>query len=289
MLTSAIALGLGVLSVFATGSATLAADTKHNWMREYVQLREQALLARLIGAERAAKIGQRIVGGKPAKPNSNPFQVALLNKSISNNFDAQFCGGSLVKRNLVVTAAHCSDTVTADQVQVLTGTQDLDGTGTRRDVTSITIHPNWDPNTNDYDVAVWELSSNANGIPLATIPNSDPPVGTKLLATGWGNTQSSPPFPVELHEVKVPTVSRADCNDADSYDGDITQRMICAGLEAGGKDTCQGDSGGPLAQGSSLIGITSFGTGCALPEFFGVYTRVSNKSIRNFINDLVNP
>ena len=71
---------------------------------------------------------------------------------------AQFCGGTLVKSNFVVTAAHCSDFFTADQVQVLTGTRRLDGTGERRDVVRIAVHPEWNSTTLDNDVAVWELS-----------------------------------------------------------------------------------------------------------------------------------
>ena len=71
----------------------------------------------------------RIVGGTVAGAGDNPFQVALLRASQPNNAAAQFCGGTLVRPNMVVTAAHCSDFVTAPQVQVLTGTQLLDGTG----------------------------------------------------------------------------------------------------------------------------------------------------------------
>ena len=291
-LMSAVALSVGAASVLGGVSSTPAVAAQYNWMSEFVQLRLQALVARTIGSQAATRLGSRIVGGTTAKPSSNPFHVGLLNKSISNNRDAEYCGGSLVKKNFVVTAAHCSDFVTAGQVQVLTGTQDLDGSGVRRNVTSITIHPNWDPRTNDFDVAVWQLSTNATGIPVALIASSDPSVGTKLLATGWGDTKSSPQFPIALQQVKVPLVSTADCNDADSYKGAITNRMICAGLAAGGKDTCQGDSGGPLTSGSNfgvLTGITSFGKGCALPEKFGVYTHVSNNSIRTFIKGIIGP
>jgi secreted trypsin-like serine protease len=80
--------------------------------------------------------------------------------------------------------------------------------------------------------------------------------------------------------VRLPLVSTTNCNDRDSYDGAITGNMLCAGFDSGGKDTCQGDSGGPLTlklngRFQVLMGITSFGIGCAHPDFFGVYTRVS--------------
>jgi secreted trypsin-like serine protease len=290
-------LGVIVIALGLSGGTAFAAD---NWMGEYVQLRKQAMLERAIGIERAAELRARmlaqpkIVGGTKAGPNANPFQVGLLRKSQPDDFLAQFCGGTLVRPNVVVTAAHCSDMVTRTEVQVLTGTRSLDGSGTRRDVQRIIIHPNWDPNTFDSDVAVWILKSSAAGIEKAKLVQlaKEPKTG-KTLVTGWGNTSGSGnSFPVDLRQVIVPLQSRADCNDADSYNGAITNNMICAGLDAGGKDSCQGDSGGPLTTrplGTTggvgtydiLTGIVSWGDGCADPELFGVYTRVSR--FRNWI------
>lgn len=263
--------------------------TRGNWMREYVQLRvaEQNLRAtegQKVSLEELDAIMQpRIVGGSVAGASDNPFQVALLTKNVANNYNAQFCGGTLVKANVVVTAAHCSDFVTAGQVQVLTGTRNLDGTGTRRNVTRIAIHPNWNPNNYDYDVAVWVLSSSASGIPLASLASSDPATGTGLLVTGWGALSEGGSFPTSLRKATVPLVSATNCNDSNSYGGQITSRMICAGFDAGGVDSCQGDSGGPLARSGVLTGIVSWGDGCARRNKHGVYTRVSNTSVRNFI------
>jgi trypsin len=272
----------------ARGEARLPVDARGNWMREYVQLRVAQQNLRfadepLTEAELKSLFTQKIVGGTVAGATDNPFQVALLTKSIANNANAQFCGGTLVKANVIVTAAHCSDFVTASQVQVLTGTRNLDGTGTRRNVSKIAIHPSWNPNTSDYDVAVWTLSTSTTGIPFATIASADPPVGTNLLVTGWGTLSEGGSSPISLRKVTVPLVSTTNCNDLNSYNGQITARMICAGFDAGGKDSCQGDSGGPLTQGSILTGIVSWGDGCARANKHGVYTHVSNSSIRSFI------
>ena len=240
-----------------------------NWMREYVQLRvaEQNLRASeaegLTQQEVDDLVSPMVVGGSVAGASDNPFQVALLTKNVSNNYNAQFCGGTLVKANVVVTAAHCSDFVTAGQVQVLTGTRNLDGTGTRRNVTRIAIHPSWNPNNYDYDVAVWVLSSSATGIPLASLASADPATGTNLLVTGWGALSEGGSFPTSLRKATVPLVSRTNCNDSNSYNGQITTRMLCAGFDGGGVDSCQGDSGGPLARSSVLTGIVSWGDGCA--------------------------
>jgi secreted trypsin-like serine protease len=256
------------------------------WVFEYVELRTYAMTLRSVGDPLNIPISGRIVGGVVAGAADNPFQVGLMDKADPNNFNAQYCGGTLIQPNVVVTAAHCSDFVRAGQVQVLTGTRKLDGSGSRRDVSQIVVHPKWNPDTFDYDVAVWKLSSSASNITLATLATSDGSVGADLLATGWGALKEGGNFPVDLRKVSVPLVAGSNCNDGNSYNGAITERMICAGLDAGGRDTCQGDSGGPITRGSGntvLTGITSWGRGCARKDLFGVYTRISNSEVRSFI------
>jgi Trypsin len=290
---ASIVLAVAVFLGFWGASPSSAQQADRNWMREYVQLRVLARNLRTVGTGAGRTSGPdlrvlaapRIVGGTEAVDTDNPFQIALLLRSTADNRSAQFCGGTLVRQNLVVTAAHCSDFVAANQVQVLTGARRLDGTGDRRDVSRIAIHPSWNANTFDNDVAVWELATNVTGVPLATLATDDGAMGANLLATGWGQTEAGPP-PIALRRVAVPLVTQANCNDANSYNGAITDRMLCAGLDTGGQDTCQGDSGGPLTRGTSnsvLTGITSWGNGCADPNLFGVYTRVSNPTIKSFI------
>jgi secreted trypsin-like serine protease len=143
-------------------------------------------------------------------------------------------------------------------------------------------------------VAIWTLASNVTGVANPVlVGTSDPSTGTKLVVTGWGDTKPNDPnpgccFPIALRKVTVPLASRSNCNDGNSYGGQITSTMFCAGLNGGGKDSCQGDSGGPIARKRSdgkrvLTGIVSWGVGCAEPNLFGVYTRISNASIKSFI------
>jgi trypsin len=242
----------------------------------------------------AAGAEARIIGGSLADPNPHKFQVGLLLKANMTGtnpiFNGQYCGGTLFKGKYVITAAHCSDFTTAADVKVFAKSTRLkSGTGVLRNVTKITIHPNWEDTTFDYDVAVWELSKPISDVPNPVLVSADPADGKSLTVTGWGNTSTTgSSFPVRLRKVKVPLTPLADCNDADSYAGGITSRMFCAGLEAGGKDSCQGDSGGPIAYKRTdgrriLTGIVSWGIGCAQPELFGVYTRIADPEIRNFI------
>jgi secreted trypsin-like serine protease len=280
------ALGIAAASLLGPASAA-PRDAAHNWIREYVELRRQARLERAVGAQATAELRgvaePKIVGGTLTPKNVHRFQVALLFKGEPNNFLAQYCGGTLIRPNVVVTAAHCSDFVGRNDVQVLTGTHSLDGTGVRRNVSRIVIHPDWDPETFDSDLAIWLLSSSARGVPVARLihPDDEPATGTSTLVTGWGDVvEGGFYYQMELRHVEVSVLSRRNCNDANSYDGDITATMFCAGTFAGGKDSCQGDSGGPLTikrdgKYTVLAGVTSWGTGCARPDLPGVYTRLT--------------
>uniref|UniRef100_A0A3B3DV15 Zgc:100868 n=1 Tax=Oryzias melastigma TaxID=30732 RepID=A0A3B3DV15_ORYME len=150
-----------------------------------------------------------------------------------------------------------------------------------RSVSQIIVHPNYNSQSQDNDVSLVKLSSSVtfndyiSPVCLAAA-GSDFPGGTTAWVTGFGTLSSGGSVSSTLQEVSVPIVSNSQCNA--SY-GSITNNMICAGLTDGGKDSCQGDSGGPLVSEQSgrwiLAGIVSFGRGCALPNFPGVYARVS--------------
>lgn len=292
----AVAIGVGLLvnlALFPDGHPALAEPASTNWARDVVRARVFARNLQAISSGKARSaapearilIEPRIVGGAVATANQNPFQVALLLANVANNRDAQFCGGSVIAPNMIATAAHCSDFVTASQVQVLPDARRLEGTGNRVGVTRITIHPSWNDQTFDNDVAVWELASSVT-TPIADLAIEDGPDGGNLLVSGWGHLTEGGSGPIDLHSVRVPLVARDNCNDSNSYNGQITANMICAGLDQGGQDSCQGDSGGPLTRGLTdtvLTGIVSWGTGCARPNLFGIYTRVSQPGILQFI------
>lgn len=73
----------------------------------------------------------------------------------------------------------------------------------------------------------------------------------------------------------VPLIKQEACAAAYENFQQLTERMLCAGIPKGGKDSCQGDSGGPLMVKNQLIGVVSWGKGCARPNYPGVYARLT--------------
>lgn len=228
-----------------------------------------------------------IVGGENAAVGELPWQVLVLPGPF-------MCGGSLITTEWVVTAAHCvvddfNNPMPPGDIQVRAGEYNRsqnDGTEQQRNVSSVIVHPNYNAATSDSDIALLRLASpvtlgpSVGVVPLVFSPANDSLVapGVSSLVSGWGATSEGGSTATILQKVRVPIVSNATCNA--SYGGGITANMLCAGFAAGGKDSCQGDSGGPLVvpegSGWRLAGVVSFGEGCARPNFYGVYTRVSS-------------
>jgi trypsin len=121
------------------------------------------------------------------------------------------------------------------------------------------------------------------GTEVQPIPmtSTEPAVGNHAVVSGWGTLTPGVQLPSQLQAVEVYIVSREECNSAYAHYDGITENMICAGVTGGGKDACQGDSGGPLVVGSQLVGIVSWGVGCALADYPGVYSNVA--TLRSFV------
>lgn len=232
-----------------------------------------------------------IIGGKPSQTNAYPWMAALEYVGSSDNYNGHFCGGALIHPRYVITAAHCIEDVEPSEIFVLLGVNNLDDPDFDAfAVVDIIIHPEWDNYYFEPDVALLVLDRPATEyqtLPIIPPDSSLDAVGAVARAIGWGATDTEvSEFPSELREVDLPILSNVQVNTATSYDGEITEQMLAAGFLSGGKDSCQGDSGGPLvvrdlAGNFILAGITSFGEGCAEPNFPGIYTRVSQ--IRNWV------
>jgi uncharacterized protein (DUF2141 family) len=226
-----------------------------------------------------------IVGGQPAPEGAYPFMAALVYASANNPYSGHFCGGSLIAPNWVLTAAHCAVITTANSLDIVLGKNRLENPVTRIRAAQIIIHPSYAAPNNDFDIALIRLSSRVNFPtvqPLLPSLGSLSNVGVKATVIGWGDQAwKARDFPIDLHEAVVPISDQAQCSTVYTESGDFTERMICAGYPQGGIDACQGDSGGPLLVSGGIpglwlqTGIVSFGNECALPNYPGVYTRVS--------------
>lgn len=235
-----------------------------------------ALAGAMPGASAAA--GQeppqtRIVGGSEADITEYPFTVYLADAQ-----GAQFCGGTLVAADKVVTAAHCVADEQPDRIEVVAGRQDTRGEdGTVVGVTRIVTHPDYVGADQGADIAVLDLAGVLAERTLPYATGSDTALyepGTSTTVLGWGATSESGSPSTTLRRAHPPLTNDADCSKANP--GYSPESMVCAGVPQGGVDSCQGDSGGPLIAGDKLIGIVSWGNGCARPESPGVYTRVAS-------------
>jgi trypsin len=232
--------------------------------------------------------GKRIVGGEPTTIDKHPWQVAL---AIKRGGGTLLCGGSIIAKKWVLSAAHCflpSDP--PGLLRVKAGATNINQ-GLWSQIERVVIHEKYDSTTHENDLALVKLKTPPGAgrvIPLveasATIPTSEP-----LEVTGWGATAEGAHGSRGLLRATVPYVDNATCNEPASYDAKILPGMMCAGRREGGVDSCQGDSGGPLvwktSAGPVLVGVVSFGEGCARNLKYGIYTRVS--AYRDWINGVV--
>lgn len=238
-------------------------------------------------------VESRIVGGTVATRHQFPWQVYLIIKS------AWTCGASVIKQQYILTAAHCvtndnGTRVAASQIKAYMGMHDnryLTSTVQSRTGSQLFVHGSYNPDVSeDYDIAVVKLNAPVTintyvkTIRLAKSNETNLfAAGNDVAVSGWGTTSYGGSTSNLLRKTTVDIVSRATCNRANSYDGAITTRMLCAARA--GKDSCQGDSGGPLFLRNSgmykQVGVVSFGVGCANPSYPGVYAHVG--VLRNWV------
>jgi secreted trypsin-like serine protease len=232
-----------------------------------------------------------IVGGHDATPGAYPSIAEIT-------FGASFlCTGTLIAPNWVLTAGHCGSITgaaigtpaawPAPLIDVRIGST-KPGQGEKVPVKRAIVEPDYLA-TSGYDVTLLELSTPSTNAPTHVVGASGSSLwsaGTTETIVGWGTTSEGGDTPDTLQEAQVPVTTDATC--ASAYDGFDPQTMLCAGFPQGGVDTCQGDSGGPLfgrdaAGALKVVGATSFGEGCARAGKPGVYARVGDSTLREWI------
>ncbi|KAI4815293.1 hypothetical protein KUCAC02_005442 [Chaenocephalus aceratus] len=237
------------------------------------------------------KVGfqDRVVGGSDAFIEDWPWQVSLQQGGQHS------CGGSLVSPRWVITAAHCftGSKKELSRWRVVSGRTYI-GTLGGSYVDRIILNANYDPARNDYDIAMMRLSSPISvGVsrkPVCLPPKAfGLPSQASMSVTGWGYLEEKGKVSPTLQKASIPLIGRLKCASPTVYGSSITQRMICAGFLDGGVDACQGDSGGPLVYFASsqwhLVGVVSWGVGCARERKPGVYSNV--EEMLNWIRTVV--
>ena len=256
----------------------------------------------------------QVVGGTAVPDGKYPFMVSLqADKSNARPHSEHYCGGSLIDRNSVLTAAHCVSfiwrfntplTLSFRDVRIVVGGTVLNSKqGQRRRIqklSAISIHPRFNENVSPrYDAAVITLGTPVTKRALAlakTGSNRLERAGRMATIAGWGTTRAEPVsgsagsnIPDRMQEARVPLVSDASCERA--YRGAFfSALMVCGGEK--GVDSCHGDSGGPMwattSGGPRQIGITSFTKGCATARYPGGFTEVNAPDIKSFIRRAAN-
>ncbi|EDV35576.1 uncharacterized protein Dana_GF12546 [Drosophila ananassae] len=225
----------------------------------------------------------RIVGGTTTTISSFPWQISLQRNG------GHSCGGSIYSNNIIVTAAHCLQSVSASSLKVRAGSSYWSSGGTLVNVASFRNHEGYNANTMVNDIAVIRLSSSltyGSAIKAIGLASSNPANGASATVSGWG-TQSygSSSIPSQLQYVNLKIVSQAQCASSTyGYGSQIKSTMLCAYTV--GKDACQGDSGGPLVSGGVLVGVVSWGYGCAYTNYPGVYADVA--TLRSWVISTAN-
>ncbi|KAM9359802.1 ST14 transmembrane serine protease matriptase a [Symphorus nematophorus] len=228
----------------------------------------------------------RIVGGQNTEEGEFPWQVSLHVKNYGH-----VCGASIISPRWLVTAAHCvqDDGMTRlsqpSSWEAYLGLHTQQKTGShvvKKNLKQVIPHPNYNSHTYDNDIALMELDSPVTysdyirPICLPAAQHVFPP-GNTVWITGWGATREGGFAAKVLQKAQVRIINHDTCSDL--MGGQITSRMLCAGVLTGGVDACQGDSGGPLSSPAGnrmfLAGVVSWGDGCARRNKPGIYTTVT--------------
>lgn len=252
------------------------------------------LLLALVSAAWSAEVKPegRIISGSKVDITRHPYTVSVRYRGVNETTGfLHMCAGVIYSERVVLTAAQCVFDLTNDtKVMVVGAANSRNGTdGLIYPVANWTHHPQFNTIDIDYDIglifldAAFDLSN--NGLRVVELRPERPATGREATVVGWGYREEWGPNSPHLEQAHVPVVGSVQCNQIYG-EGEITERMICAGnVEQGGQDACQGDTGGPLMIDEQLVGLVSWGRGCGRPGYPSVYTFVPG--LKSWIDETI--
>ena len=231
----------------------------------------------------AAPASPDIVNGR--EPTAGEFGFLAAIEATSRSGQSFMCGGSFVSATQIVTAAHCFFDPEGRRITDVRAAP-ADGTAwpySTISASKVDVHSGYSPAAEDNDIAVVTLSRPVSGVTTVIIPNAVQwstlaGAGASVKSAGWGTTSSGGNSSDKLRVADLTVIPDAVCGDAGAtyrvgsldFSGigpsfKVSQMICAGGATSSGRpiDTCQGDSGGPLVSGSTLVGIVSWGLGCA--------------------------
>lgn len=204
-----------------------------------------------------------IVGGRDAPIEEVPYQVVLMNKG------KLFGSGVVYSKDVILATGLVKDLA---NVSIRAGSSLHKEGGQVIDVRKVKTHPQ------DYDVSVLFLEKSLSlnkSVKTIDLADEIPKEGTKCSISGWGATTHKGKLSDALQYSEVDMISNEICKKSFPFKANyVVKRMICAGLKEGGADSCTGDSGAPLVCDGLVVGLSSWGIGCADKRYPGVYTSV---------------
>lgn len=200
---------------------------------------------------------ERIVGGEVASIYNWPFLVAIVERENPDARHGLICGGALIQKKIVITAAHCADNWRPKNLSVISNRYNLlSKKGKRINVSKIRINPNYNRSNYSGDLAIIQLSRPLPG-PYALPSSQLPEIGVFEVA-GWGWQGFS--YPAKLRSTRVDMLNQEVCLEFYS-NSLIKETMFCAGGD--GRESCSKDSGGPFIQRNGtrtiIYGVVSWG------------------------------
>ncbi|EFB24771.1 hypothetical protein PANDA_007464, partial [Ailuropoda melanoleuca] len=226
-----------------------------------------------------------IIGGMEAEVGEFPWQVSIQARN------EHFCGGSIINKWWIVTAAHCfsSEELLPTDLSVVLGSNDLSSSSLEiKGITSIVLHKDFQRPTMNNDIALLLLDSpiTFSGLkePICMPRKPSPSVWHKCWVAGWGQTNSEDKTSMKTDLMKVP-MTIMDWEKCSKAFPKLTKNMLCAGYENESFDACQGDSGGPLVCNTESdkiwyqVGIISWGKSCGQKNMPGIYTLLENYNL----------